>query len=1332
MRTRSRSSAAAAAAEALNNNERKEEDAPQQPESAPPAAVDLISPPAEQPPPQSQPQSQPQQDESVDLTSQASSTRRASRRSSAASRTAAARQPRRRSSNSGRGSNENTVPLLERMQHAPEQAAFRAESLTLAPEAAQHHLAAREAAGGAAEEKEEKKEEAAVSQSSWLAAAMEDAGDQRSEPRRYPRGRPSRVTLPGRRSTAPLRPSPRRTPLAHRRVPARNEYTNSRADPYAAPSLINDAEYDSAQDEDYEGSEHNYLDTDDSDELVSDQDEKEMEQLYDEAREIEREARAAGAVSAAQEAVVQYIQELTGEASPSRAVWVDRAEGGGVILGIPRHQQQHQHHHHHVHEVQRPIAQTHKITRNNIKERMAKKTTPKAKRGKARKGKRRRSSVAAKEEELAALLSQLEGPPSVPPMSCAEVDSLFRLATRSFQPVDGASSSSASSSTAIEVVQLRPDYSETELSPFISLFSDVRSLGASFLRPTTSSSSSYPSSSSSMSGTAQSASSNMVDVDQLMKLEFAHWVDSTVVWTSVERTVGPLLSFIDEWLAGQLPEPPTLVIDDIADEEAVGRTGKKRKGAAARTMSMVNWLQLMNAGIDPTTGGDVIIHGGASVPSSTIQSARPARASPDGGMIDLTDEGEAAQERKEAIAETAPMQVESETKVKEEHEMKEGKDEKVNELTDEDRPIQLDDPSGSTSGSNMSRATRFILSYHQGLTSSSSSSSSSSSMPSSSSSEPLSSATALSSSAPPSPPLSILTLVRNCVVTLLELHMFDGSDGRDMLFQSLRFLPNSTQLQQLLTLYFASLSPSDFQQHVTDIQDHLSRQLTVTREINEMTVGALHLLSTLFSAYQLARTRSRLLMANTSLFTNPTVNSDVDIYGDYHFHFHHHLTNDSHVTSMAQFTWTRHCRFLYTTEVKSEMIRHWLEQHWQNEQIQQAALPTQALTIHLSRARLVPDLLNAIARTRMERGAVELRKPLHVVFSGEEGIDAGGLRKECLTLACESMFNAQYGMFLWSDETRTFWFNAHCQAHDSVEEMKGEYQLLGTVIGMALLNNVLLPNVVFPPVVYAKLLGLPLSFVDLQSSFPQLHQSLSAILSYDGAEAVEDVFGLTFSVDSEVMGSTHSQPLLPNGESMPVTAINRHEYVKLFTKYQLEDSISVQFDAFARGFWSVLPRHLLAPLLQPVDLELLVCGQREMDFDALEAATKYEGFPVRGRHNQHSAAYQAHLNPFAPAQPVTAVKPAHPVIKHFWSIVHGLDPAQKKQLLHFVTGSSSVPVKGLSEVKLVIANGGSDVRLLPSSRTCFSTLMLPLYKTEAELKKKLLISIEHNTGFGMK
>ena len=1740
-------------------------------------------------------------------TSPLARTGRVSRRSSAHSRTAASRAPRMRASN-----NSGSSAARSASSHNEPMAAASADMAAATTQSSRSAaIAAIVQMMESLEEKEEKQEERPV--------VIEEAGlvesAARPASRRAPRVRRVLATRSVRRLASDAAPPPERSSqaspqprLAHGRARASNSSRSVRVTA-SIPSFAG-SDYDSEQDEDYEEDELYYDSDEIDDEAMSDDDEKDEEdRLYDEARD-------AGAVAGIEQAMSHYIDGLVEAGVPPDAA---------VVLGAPHHHQhQHVHHHHHAHDMmpRPPAVPSNKITRHHIKERMAKKTPPKPKKGKARKGKRRRSTVAVREEELAALLSQLEGPPSVPPLSCAEVDSLFRLASHSLRPVttESPSSSSSSSTQPSDVAILQMDYNESELSPFINLFSDIRSLGASFLRPAVSSSARSPSSSSeaaltSAVATVASASTHMVDVDQLEQIENTHdFSSSSVVWGSVERAVVPLLTFIDEWLAGQLPEPPMVVIDDTAIEEA-SRPGKKRKGhAQVRTMSTVSWLQLMSGGIDPPAEGDVFIRSGGVIRSLPL-SSEPPRTLSDSGFIDLTDEGEAVQERKQATTEA--MQWDSETKVKDEQKVSEGKDEKIDVPdNDEDRPINLEADSA-----NRSRGTQFILDYHQGLTSSSSSSSSTSTSASvlSSTSEPSSSATSLSPPAP-SPPLPIHTLVRNSVITLFELRILDVADGRNGLFQSLRFLPNSTQLQHLLILYFASLTAAAFQQHVTDIQDYLTTQLTTIREINESTVGALHMLSTLFSAYQLARTRNRVLVENVSLFTNPAVNSVVDLYGDYHFHFLHKLTSDTHVTSMHQFSWTRHCRFLYTTEVKSEMIRHWLDCfpeadtrvltnhgllfldeiealqregvevlfgcydkaskslqygkgklvysaapqgwldftspdeaaqladksgsvgsesvpeddamslqmslrvtpghrmfvqtgngnehghvawcsprvgkdshsresdtstvgspclvraesllssdarehvrmlacaeagyvplsatrrravqaaleltdvqftafvellgfwlgvgslacaggvnivrfsnvkemelawltatfakaglepsgwtsaafeteecvditasawcayfdstfggkharslyhtpssplshtrtlsskslspsssrrnsfspsgchlkddatadeaivvtddavnrddmgevvrptkhmpdwvllelsvaelrlliaglhrahgivahsnkalitrsarlrdqlvqallhcgysahagvmdhagnttawrvtwadlsdesnsasccpsiprqqcitrvpyaaardgrvwcvevehndhliiaqraqrsangvviaqsrpiivgncHWTQEQVQQAALPTQALTIHISRQRLVPDLLNAIARTRMERGAVELRKPLHIVFSGEEGIDAGGLKKEAVTLACESMFNAQYGMFLWSDETRTFWFNAHCQAHDSVEEMKGEYQLLGTVIGMALLNNVLLPNVLFPPIVYEKLLGLPLSFIDLQTSFPLLHQSLSAILRYDGAQAVEDVFGLTFSIDSEVMGTTHSHPLVPNGESVLVTAANRHEYVRLFTKYQVEDSIATQFDAFARGFWSVLPRHLLAPLLQPVDLELLVCGQREMDFDALEAATKYEGFPLRGRQNQHSAAYHAHLNPFAPAQPVTAVKPTHPVIKHFWSIVHSLDAAQKKQLLHFVTGSSSVPVKGLSEVKLVIANGGSDVRLLPSSRTCFSTLMLPLYKTEAELRKKLLISIEHNTGFGMK
>lgn len=58
-------------------------------------------------------------------------------------------------------------------------------------------------------------------------------------------------------------------------------------------------------------------------------------------------------------------------------------------------------------------------------------------------------------------------------------------------------------------------------------------------------------------------------------------------------------------------------------------------------------------------------------------------------------------------------------------------------------------------------------------------------------------------------------------------------------------------------------------------------------------------------------------------------------------------------------------------------------------------------------------------------------------------------------------------------------------------------------------------------------------------------------------------------VSYEEFGETKTFDLMVDGENIPVTAANKAEYVSLYVKYLLEDSIKRQFDAFQRGFHSV-------------------------------------------------------------------------------------------------------------------------------------------------------------------
>lgn len=94
-------------------------------------------------------------------------------------------------------------------------------------------------------------------------------------------------------------------------------------------------------------------------------------------------------------------------------------------------------------------------------------------------------------------------------------------------------------------------------------------------------------------------------------------------------------------------------------------------------------------------------------------------------------------------------------------------------------------------------------------------------------------------------------------------------------------------------------------------------------------------------------------------------------------------------------------------------------------------------------------------------------------------------------------------MFVYDEETRTFWFNF--QSLESNEN----FQLCGIILGLAIYNNVIL-DVHFPSAIYKLLLGLELDFHDLETAMPELAKGLQQMLDFDGD--VENVFCASFEV----------------------------------------------------------------------------------------------------------------------------------------------------------------------------------------------------------------------------
>jgi hypothetical protein len=135
--------------------------------------------------------------------------------------------------------------------------------------------------------------------------------------------------------------------------------------------------------------------------------------------------------------------------------------------------------------------------------------------------------------------------------------------------------------------------------------------------------------------------------------------------------------------------------------------------------------------------------------------------------------------------------------------------------------------------------------------------------------------------------------------------------------------------------------------------------------------------------------------------------------------------------------------------------------------------------------------------------------------------------------------------------------------------------------------------------------------------------------------------------------------------------------VDLYVQFLLHKGIENQFVAFREGFDSVCANSAIS-IFRPEEIELLVCGSNDVDFESLQRVTTYDGG-------------------FSPETPVIqyVIELTYFLLnsicyRNFWKIVLEFTEQQKKQLLFFATGTDRVPVGGFSKLNFVIAKNGPD------------------------------------------
>ena len=111
-----------------------------------------------------------------------------------------------------------------------------------------------------------------------------------------------------------------------------------------------------------------------------------------------------------------------------------------------------------------------------------------------------------------------------------------------------------------------------------------------------------------------------------------------------------------------------------------------------------------------------------------------------------------------------------------------------------------------------------------------------------------------------------------------------------------------------------------------------------------------------------------------------------------------------------------------------------------------------------------------------------------VRFDGEEGDDAGGVRKEFFLLLLKEILDPKYGMFKEYEETQTIWFHPNC--FEDIDM----FFMIGVLCGLAIYNFTII-YLPFPLAIYKKLLGEEVgSIKDVEDLSPALAKGLRDLL----------------------------------------------------------------------------------------------------------------------------------------------------------------------------------------------------------------------------------------------
>lgn len=376
-------------------------------------------------------------------------------------------------------------------------------------------------------------------------------------------------------------------------------------------------------------------------------------------------------------------------------------------------------------------------------------------------------------------------------------------------------------------------------------------------------------------------------------------------------------------------------------------------------------------------------------------------------------------------------------------------------------------------------------------------------------------------------------------------------------------------------------------------------------------------------------------------------------------------------------------KYAWFLEQTSALIKPWEDGH---------------LKMRVHRENILVESMEQLLGVQMEH----IHMPLRIEFIGEVAIDAGGLEREWFALVTERLFDETIGLFMCAHVDSLVYVINPNSVEASADHLL-YFRGAGRLLGRALLEGQLMKAHLALPLL-KHLLGVPISFSDLEFIDLEVYKSLKWMKENDG---VEDLC-LDFSVTNrKLSGEIEIIDLKENGRNITVTDENKMEYIYLRLRYIMLDSFADQLQHLMAGVFEVIPQELIL-VFDYQELELVLCGVPSIDLDDWK------------QHTQVSDDLPEDL------------------LNWFWEIVEDFTDEERARLLQFTTGSSRVPVQGFKALTsydgricyFTLKAVPYPDHQFPRAHTCFNRIDMPLYPSKKELEDvmSLVINMEV-TGF---